>query len=323
MKNILTLIIFICFANFVWSQQEEQYTQFMHYKQGFNPAYVGSDGAPSISALVRNQWLGIDGAPQTQLITFNTPIVNNRVGVGASVLRQTIGVTENYTADAAYAYHIGLGRGTLSLGLQASVRLLRVNFNELEGTQPIGTDGAIPADYQSRYVPNFGAGIYFYKGNDVFFGISVPRILESNIDLADSKDVISKEFRHFFAMGGVKFNLSDKMQMQPQVLFKYVTGAPFDADVNLNLIFNERFTAGVSYRLGGNKNNSVGESVSLLVGAEISKNIMFGISYDSTLSALKNYTSGSVEGVVRYFFKGKSEGKEFDGPRNSRDPRFF
>lgn len=323
MKNILTLLISLCFVSSVFAQQEEQYTQFMHYKQGFNPAYVGSDGAPSISALVRNQWIGIDGAPQTQLITFNMPAVNNRVGLGASVLRQTIGVTENYTADAAYAYHIGLGRGILSFGLQASVRLLRINFSEVQGTQPIDTDGAIPADYQSRYIPNFGAGIYFYKGNQVFFGISVPRILESNIDLADSKDIISKEFRHFYAMGGVKFNLSNNVQMQPQILFKYVTGAPFDADVNLNLIFSDRFTAGVSYRLGGNKNNSVGESVSLLLGAEISKNLMFGISYDSTLSELKNYNSGSVEGVVRYFFKGKSEGSEFDGPRKSGDPRFF
>lgn len=323
MKKIYTLAIFICSFSLAFSQQDEQYTQFMHYKQGFNPAYVGSDGAPSVSALVRNQWIGIDGAPQTQLLTFNMPAVNNRVGVGASVSRQTIGVTENYNADAAYAYHVPFARGILSMGLQASVRLMRINFSELQGTQPIDTDGSIPADYQSRYVPNFGAGIYFYKGNDVYFGISVPRILESNIDLADSKEPISREYRHFYAMGGVKFKVGEKVQLQPQMLVKYVTGAPFDTDVNLNLIFSDRFTTGISYRIGGNKNNNIGESVSLLLAAEISENIMFGVSYDATLSELKDYNSGSIEGVVRYFFAGKSKGEKFDGPGRSRDPRFF
>ncbi|MDX1940789.1 MAG: type IX secretion system membrane protein PorP/SprF [Saprospiraceae bacterium] len=323
MKKIYTFAIFIGGFTLAFSQQDEQYTQFMHYKLGFNPAYAGSEGAPSISALVRNQWIGIDGAPQTQLLTFNMPAVNNRVGIGASVSRQTIGVTENYTADAAYAYHLPFARGYLSLGLQASVRLLRVNFSELQGTQATDTDGAIPADYQSRYIPNFGAGIYFYKGNDLFFGVSVPRILESNIDLADSKDVLSREVPHFYAMGGVKIGLGEKVQLQPQILVKYVTGAPFDADVNLNLIFSERFTTGISYRIGGNKNNNIGESVSLLLAAEISENIMFGVSYDATLSELKDYNSGSVEGVIRYFFAGKSRGEKFDEPGKSRDPRFF
>ena len=326
MKNIFTAIILLCCAT-TWlrGQQEEHYTQFMYYKLGFNPAAAGSDVAPNVTALVRNQWVGIDGAPQTQLISLNTGLVNNRVGLGVSVLRQTIGVTENYTADAAYAYRVPLGRGILSMGLQGSVRLMRINFSQLQGTQPIGTDGAIPGDLQSRYVPNFGAGIFLHRGNDVCFGIAVPRILQSNIDLADSPDLISREARHFFAMGGVTLKAGDNVDIQPQLLLKYVTGAPFDTHVNVNMIFNEKFMTGVSYRIGGAKNSGLGESLSLLLGIELSEQITFGLSYDATLTELRKYNSGSFEGVLRYFFAGKPGSTQggADTPSPKRDSKFY
>lgn len=312
MKKIILLFIVTCFSLSLFAQQEEQYTQFMYYKLGLNPAYAGKDGAPSLSALARNQWIGIDGAPQTQLLTFNTPVLNNRAGVGTTLARQTIGVTENYTLDGNYAYHLRLGRGYLGIGIQASLRLLRVNFSELQGTQPTETDGAIPVGYQSRYVPNFGAGLY-YSGKNTYFGISVPRLLATNIDLASSDN--NNETQHLYLMGGVKFNLSEKVQIQPQILLKYVQGAPFDGDVNVSFVFSEKFTTGISYRLGGSKVSSIGESVSLLLATQITKELMFGLSYDMTLSELKKYNSGSVEAVVRYFFGGKEQEGGFVNPR--------
>ncbi len=321
MKNLYSLIIASFLSFSLWGQQEEQYTQFMNYKMGLNPAYAGLDDGPTLSALVRNQWIGIEGAPQTQLITFNTPFRTDRVGIGGSIIRQTIGVTQNYTAEAAYAYSLRLGNGDLRLGLSASVRLFSVDFSDLNGTQPIAIDNAVPGDFQSKYIPNFGAGIY-YKSTNTYFGVSIPRILQNNIDLADSKDVISKEIRHFYVMAGMAISISDKVTMEPQVLVKYVTGAPFDADVNLNFSF-AGFTAGASYRIGGSKANSVGESVSLLLGAQLSEELVFNLSYDATLSPLRSYNSGSVEGVLQFYFGGKKEEPKKDKIKNPRGSEFY
>lgn len=321
MKKILTIFVYISTFTLAFAQQEEQFTQFMYNKQTFNPAFVGQDKVTTISAIVRNQWVGLDGAPQSQMINFNTPLAQNRVGIGGSIARQTIGVTENYSADAAYAYHIEVGKGQLGLGVMASVRLMRVNFSDLQGTQPTSIDGAVPPDFQSRYVPNFGAGFY-YGGENIYVGFSIPRLLENNIDLADSRDVITKEVRHFYTMAGVRFDLGDKVEVQPQILLKYVTGAPFDGDVNVNFVFVDRFTAGASYRIGGSKTSGIGESVSFLLGAQLTQNILFGLSYDSTLTELKNYNNGSFEGVLRYFFGGKPDKPgEIEDPLGR--PRFF
>lgn len=312
-KFILTLF-FLSLLLAAFGQQEEQFTQFMYYKSGYNPASVGSNDAPCFSLIARNQWIGFEGAPQAQLISFNMPVFNKRVGIGANIIRQTIGITEKYSAETLYAYRIPLGRGILGIGLQASVRFIRMNFSQAESIQPSAQDDAIPGDIQSKYVPNFGAGLY-YSNQRYYVGISAPRLLENNIDLADSDATISKEVRHIYAMGGILIDLGDHVQMQPQVLLKYVTGAPFDGDANLNFIFAEKFTTGISYRLGGSKRTGIGESVSVVLGMQLSESILFGLSYDLTLSELKNYNSGTVEGVFRYCIGGRSQGNEYVSPR--------
>jgi hypothetical protein len=116
-------------------------------------------------------------------------------------------------------------------------------------------------------------------------------------------------------MSGVLIPLSDNVKFQPQALLKYVKGAPFDADVNFNLIFMDKLTTGISYRLGGSKQNGLGESVSLVISALMGKNLMLGLSYDSTLSQLRQYNSGSVEAVLRYFINGKSSSGNFENGR--------
>lgn len=316
MQKLLYIILLFCSLSVALSaQQEEQYTQFMFYKLGLNPGYAGSQDGPVISLLARQQWVGFEGAPQTQLVTFNMPLFNRKVGVGGSISRHTIGFFERYTAEAVYAYRLRIGRGALAIGIQGSVRFLRANFNKAIATQPVSVDGAIPGDFQSKYVPNFGAGLY-YSDQRFYIGISAPRLLTNNIDLADEEGVLSKEVNHVYAMGGLVFGLSDKVKLQPQVLLKYVNGAPFDADANLNFIYNDRFTLGVSYRLGGSKRSGIGESISGLTGFQINESLFFGIAYDATLSELRRYNSGTFEGVLRINVGGRSqEGNEVLSPR--------
>ena len=47
-------------ANTVMGQQQVMFTQYMFNALAVNPAYAGHDGALSITALTRHQWLGIE-----------------------------------------------------------------------------------------------------------------------------------------------------------------------------------------------------------------------------------------------------------------------
>ena len=311
---ILSLLLFAALPLLV-AQQDEQFTQFMYHKLGFNPAYAGMQETPTFTALVRQQWLGLEGAPQSQLLTFNMPLTASGIGLGANVSRHSIGATERLTADISYCYRFNLGRGgRMGIGLSSSVRMLRINFDETESTQPRDGDPAIPAGMQSKMVPNFGAGIY-YSNQTFYVGFSAPRLLTNNIDFAEEGTVISREVPHYYLMGGILVRLGGKVQMQAQAFLKNVGGAPFDADINLNFIFSETVYSGVSYRLGGSSSTGVGEAGSLLLGMQFSDRFMFGLSYDMTLSELRSYSSGSMEVVVRYGIGGRSRGDEILSPR--------
>jgi len=309
------LYIFLLAAFGLNAQQEQHYTQFMYNKLGYNPGYAGSTETGCFTGIYRKQWIGLDGAPATQLVSYNTPLLNKRIGVGIAFLRNTIGAESRLTMEGSYAYRLILGRGTMGIGLNASIRRRAVDWSDprIKGTQPIGVDPAIASGFQSKWVPNFGIGLY-YSTNSFYVGASIPRILKYNIDFSELGNVITREVIHAYLMAGYDFKVAEKIRLQPQVLLKYAQNSPFDFDLNLMGIFSDRFNVGVTYRAGGSKEVGIGESIDFLLGMQATKTFFFGLSYDVTLSEIKQYSNGSLEATIRYCL-GKSEGTEYVNPR--------
>ena len=315
MKKFIATAIFSLAVLFCFAQQEQQYTQFFYNKLSLNPGYAGSYDAGCLTGIYRNQWIGLEGAPKTIALSFDTPLLNKRVGAGLNINNHTIGIQQRLTIDGVYAYRVRLGQGTLGIGVQGSIRYIANDYSDdrLKATESISSDGGIPVGEQSKYVPNFGAGLY-YSTPKFYIGVSAPRFLNNNIDFNDlNGEVLSREVDHLYVMAGLLIKISDKADLQPQVLLKNASDSPFDADLNLNLIFNKKYTIGATYRTGGDT-GSFGESIDLLASAYLTDHFMFGLSYDITLSDLKDYNNGSIEAVLRYCF-GKSEGEDIINPR--------
>ena len=315
MRKILTTLICTFLAVVAMGQQEQHYTQFMYNKLSYNPAYAGSNESACVTGIIRSQWAGLNGAPKTQVLSFNMPLRNQRVGIGANITRNTVGISERLTIDGAYSYRIRTATGMLGLGLMGSIRYMSNDYTDpdLVSTIPTGLDGAIPAGTRSKYVPNFGAGAY-YTNERLYIGLSIPRFFHNNIDFNEVGTTISKEATHAYLMVGYLFEVNDNVDFKPQILMKYAYHSPFDADINASLIFNKKYVAGLTYRLGGSTQTGIGESIDLMIGAQISNNVLFGLSYDMTLSEIKDYSNGSIEGLVRYCF-GNSEGEDIVNPR--------
>jgi len=316
MKNIITTIIFCTLgAAMLHAQQQPANTQFMYYKLGYNPGFAGSQESPCVTCIYRQQWLGLDGAPSMAIATFNMPLNNQRVGLGANLFRHTIGITTMYNLDLAYSYRVRLGKGMLGLGIQGSLRTLEQDFQKTTATQPKDQDQSIPGGTSSKLLFNFGTGLY-YNTDKFYIGVSAPRLLENNIDHSDSDIIISREVQHLYLMGGVTLPLNENLALKPQGLLKYATGAPVDFDANLSLLVQNRYMVGLTYRLGGDKVDGNGESLDLMLGAQLTDNLMFALSYDMTLSDIKNHSNGSIEASVRYCIgRVSDQGKEYDNPR--------
>ncbi len=315
MVRYTSLFICIFISGVLFAQQDDQFTHFMHNKMGYNPAFAGELETGTFTALVRQQYLGLEDAPSAQMLAFNMPLSSTGIGLGGQISRSSIGLSEQYTMTGNYAYRLNMGvGGRLGIGVSTSVRLLRVNFDEARPIEAISLDEAIPAGLQSKYVANFGGGLY-YSNQQFFVGFSVPRLLENNIDLSDEGMVISREIRHFYLMGGMTLPIDEKVKIQPQALLKFVSGAPFDADVNATLIFNDKVYTGLSYRIGGSSESGIGESASILAAIDVSENWRFGLAYDLVLSEFRSYQNGSIEALIRYAIGGKSQGDTIESPR--------
>ena len=292
---------------FLIAQQDAQYTQFMFNKLYFNPAYAGAKKVLCLSGIYRKQWIGIERAPQTGTFNMHGSVLQNRLGLGLSVTYDQIGFTDKVDIETNYSYIIRFkDESFLSMGLRGSFSYMQVRWDQADPTQSF--DNSIPGGTTSKLLPNFGAGIY-YQSKFWYAGISVPHLFQNKIDFSTNPNaaVEPKLTQHYFFTGGLSFDIAKNIQIQPNLMFKYVVNAPFDMDLNLSLVFFQKILVGVTYRMG--------DSIDALLQWRIAPQLQIAFAYDFTISPLQRYNAGSIEVMLEYCFIKKSE--------KVHNPRFF
>lgn len=260
-----------------------------------NPGYTGTRGLPSILALYRAQWVGLDGAPRTGSFSIESPISYNGQGLGLSVINDQIGPSTETSLTANYSYPIRLSEEiVMSLGISASINFLEVDYSKLDIYDPNDPDltGTL-----SKTSPNIGAGVYFHTPK-WYFGASVPQILETKFYDDIQTSVASQKF-HFYAMGGYVFDLSENTKFKPAAMLKIVGGAPIAVDLSANFLLIDKLTLGVAYRWDA--------AFSALAGFQITPGLNVGYSYDYDTGDIGNYNSGSHEVFIRFDLFTKSK----------------
>lgn len=289
-----------------FAQQDAQYTQYMYNTVSVNPAYAGSRGHMSIAALYRAQWVGLDGAPETQTLNLHTPIGYKGLGMGLSVVNDVIGPTSETYFDLDFSYTIQTSfEGKLSFGLKASAHLLDINFLELETGQNSQAD--LPPNIDNRFSPNVGAGIYYHTER-FYAGLSIPRMLETE-HFDESNLSTARERMNWYFITGYVWDLNPFLKFKPAVLTKWVQGAPLQVDLSTNFMFNEKFILGAAYRWDA--------AFSGMFGFNISNQFLIGLAYDREITDLgaTTFNDGSFEIILRYDF--------FRSLGNLKSPRFF
>jgi type IX secretion system PorP/SprF family membrane protein len=270
-----------------FAQQQVMFTQYMFNNLAINPAYAGSQEALSMTALARTQWIGIEGAPKTQTFSAHTPIPRKNIGVGLQFIRDEIGVSVENSFVASYAYKVGLGKGKLSMGMQAGFSNFQNNLNDLS----ISDDGLFAGGIQI-FVPNVGMG-FWYNTKRFYAGLSAPYLLNRQLQ-GNGVDLNTKQVRHYYAQLGYVFDINSDLKIKPHMLAKIVDGAPVAMDFSANLIIKDIVWVGASYRSF--------DSIDFLFELQINQQMKVGYAYDYTVSDLNKVNSGSHEVFVQYIF---------------------
>ncbi|WP_256006504.1 MULTISPECIES: PorP/SprF family type IX secretion system membrane protein [Pedobacter] len=275
------------------AQQDPMYTQYMFNTLAINPAYAGSRNVVSATALYRNQWTGIEGAPRTGTLTLDAPVYDKTIGLGIQLVTDRLGITQTNGAVFSGAYRIRMDQGTLAFGIQGNVLQYRADYTSVN----LNTGAYDPAfSYNiNKVLFNFGTGVY-YNSDRFYVGLSAQDIAKNRLTEFESpnSDLRNTQYMHLFLASGYVFDLDDDFKFKPSFLIKGVKGAPVEADINATLWIKDVVGIGAQYRTSAD--------IAGLIEVQASPQIRIGYSYDYSTTALRNFNSGSHEIMLRYEF---------------------
>lgn len=304
----LVFFVFFCHSFGVFGQYDPQFSQNMFNPLLVNAGYAGFSGRTNAVLLNRTQWVGIEGAPKTTVVGADMSVnfLRNKGGVGLVIMSDEIGFFQNITLQGILAQRYDLGEGEFGVGVNLGI----VN-QTFDGSKVIlkpsaggeyhqATDPLVPTSEVNGFAFDMGFGTW-YSRPDYYLGFSILHLFAPKPNFKDELDVYIP--RSFFLTGGYNYKFLEKpLELQPSVFLKQSSGS-WQMDLNVNLMFQEKYWTGLTYRLQ--------DAVVLFAGIELKNGIKIGYSYDITTSALSGAGSnGSHEIMVGYRFDVSTEKRE-------------
>lgn len=275
-----------------FAQQRMQFTQYMFNGLLINPAYAGADEALSLTFIQRSQWADVEAAPTTQTFSAHTLFKQKHLGLGLSVINDEIGVHRNLSALTNYAYHLKVAeKAYFSMGLLAGVHNRRSDYASLIGEGNYDPKLSNPMISETYF--DFGMGMYF-RTPKLHLGLSVPELIPATYQVNDTLSIDLNESNYLF-FSKYRMQVNKNLAVEPGFLIKYLAGVPVSYDINVNVIFHEVLTTGLSYRKQ--------ESVDFLLKGQITPQLQFGYAYDYPISEISRLSSGSHELMINYVFR--------------------
>ncbi len=314
-RNILLFIVALLVSRGVIAQQDPHFSQYMFTQLFNNPAYSGIQGVTELSFVYRGQWVGYsptfdsDGAPTSQLLSFDAPILGFRSGAGLLVVNDHIGVQNNLQILGSYAYHLGVGKGKLSFGLRAGVYSQTIDFDKyryIDKNDPLLLQGK-----ESQVRPDMSVGV-FYKTEKYYGGVALNHIIKTKFDFGIPSDSVRGALKdNMVITGGYLYEVNYEFTLQPSLIVETDFNT-YSFDVSLLGIYKERLWFGLSYRLG--------EAMVGLFGYKFlkDKSLKLGYAMDYVIQAQAAKQKTSQEILLSYTLPAVSGG----GKKVIRTPRF-
>ncbi len=336
MKKKLFTTAFVLIAIVAIAQQRPHYTQYILNNYILNPALSGIENYTDLKLSVRNQWVGLNGAPKTMYLSLQGPIgkkdyrtsatsyqmpgqnprgsaywqsytaAEPHHGAGLTIVNDKTGSFNRFSANATYAYHLGLNANTnLSAGFSAGINNISIDRTKHDfsgaGDPFDPATGASLSGQLNKIRPELGFGMWLYSSN-YFVGLSGQQIIPQKLTFVDDAPILQKGrlIPHIFLTAGYRFLLSEDVNAIPSVMVKYIKGssnAGFQPELNIKLQYRDDVWLGGSYRYQN--------GYAAMAGVNVGNLFNIGYAYDFTTTALNTVSKGTHEFVVGFLIGNK------------------
>lgn len=282
MKKIISLSI--CLLSLVsYSQQTPQRNLYGYNKYAINPAYSGASGCTQINFSHLNQWVKVEGAPLTSMISANG-LIGKSLGVGGQVLVDQIGMIQQVSAMGSLSYGLTIGK-THNIRLGASVGYNQYRIDATNAIAFENGDPIIEGGEQAGGTLNSNIGI-LYQWKNLEISIGSQQLIQSTSNMSFSGIDGFGLRRHLHGLVAYNQKIGDNWMLTPSIYTKG-TNNGYQLDLNADATYKKYISGGLGYRT----------SVGLIARAGIQVQDLFfiGYAYETPMSNIASYSSGSHE----------------------------
>lgn len=253
----LSLIAFAGFA-----QQLPLNDLYYENRYLFNPANAGDQGYLVGFLNHRRQWVGLEGAPVTNVLSVHSPIGKGNIGLGGTLMSDRTDFFQRIAGSFTYSHRFDFSKTMVhSIAFGASVGFVdnRINLSDAVVEDP--SDILLSSNVKNGTTFNVDFGLrYNLKGLE--FGFAIPQLFETKIRYSspgedDRKFTLRRSMVGYL---GYKFKIQDKWFIQPSLLLRNSAKAT-QIDGNLNLSYKDIVWLGATYRTSGGIIPSIGFKV--------------------------------------------------------------
>lgn len=290
--QIIMLVLLFVTSSSALAQQESMITFYKDHLNLVNPAAVSVKGETSITSSIRKQWTGVKDAPETQALSFMTPLKNN-LSIGISMVRDQVFIEKQTFIGIDFSYKVKMNEDLdLFMGIKAGANNYEVNTNGLQ-TYNVQSDPSLQST--SGFNPNIGVG--FYLKHDLYYiSLSTPKMLNTErVKNANGYATTATDMAHYYLSAGSDFTLTKQLKLTPSMMMRYVKGAPLSIDFTATTEIDKVFHIGATYRTDN--------SLAGIVKFNVTSNWFLGCGYEFSLrSKLLDRAKGSSEFYLQYKF---------------------
>ena len=255
-----------------------------------HPAAAGVLGCMDLHMGYRNQWSGIEGAPETAFANLHGQMEgqgNDFHGFGVRVESDEAGAWGYNAVNFAYAYNLRLSNGArLAAGLSAGFFQHRLDMSLLDMPElQVANDPAVFGN-QQFIVPMIDAGLWYYD-RDMYAGLTIQNVTQASMEKISQ---FGKLRRHLVVTGGSEVELDGRWMFLPSAQARLGSGVPPSAEILGLFKYDDVVGVGLGYR----------SQSALIVAAQakILDYLSIGYAYELNVSPLSGAGPNSHEIVI-------------------------
>jgi type IX secretion system PorP/SprF family membrane protein len=292
----------------MYSQQLSLFNNNIVNPYSLNPATAGLTNN-QLFFQHRNELVGIDGAPETSLLTAEFRLPDTKSAIGFQFSHEQANVIKNTSAFATYALHLKLKKEQhLSFGLSFGVRHNGIAFDQVNVIED-GDDVIFDYNQSStNFDGNFGVN-YQFKNLDVqLAGLQLFGGQADYVNSFEQKELNYRFVRHFVGSIGYQFREGEVFKVKPILQVRSVQGLPVKVEGIVRLDYNELIWLAGHYR--------VESAWALTMGVNINERFTLGYSAEFSTNELAGYNAGTHE--ILFGVKLNSSSKGGGNPRQTK-----